>query len=122
MREYMQRRYRARMATAIERLGGRCIQCGSTESLEFDHIDPSTKLMDISQAVTYSTRVFEAELAKCQLLCASHHQQKTLQQNGMTLARGTHGTLSALRYCRPPCDACRAAKADYNRQHYLSRR
>src|SRR5215831_9327069 len=87
MREYMQRRYRARMATAIERLGGRCIQCGSTESLEFDHIDPSTKLMDISQAVTYSTRVFEAELAKCQLLCASHHQQKTLQQNGMTLAR-----------------------------------
>jgi len=29
-------------------LGGRCVRCGATEDLEFDHIDPSTKRFTIS--------------------------------------------------------------------------
>ena len=27
----------------IERLGGKCVKCGTTENLQFDHIDPNTK-------------------------------------------------------------------------------
>ena len=27
----------------IQYLGGKCIDCGSTEKLEFDHVDPSAR-------------------------------------------------------------------------------
>jgi hypothetical protein len=38
----------ARRKRLIEMLGGKCARCGSAESLEFDHIDPSTKKFTIS--------------------------------------------------------------------------
>jgi len=61
---------------AIERLGGVCAHCGEVEDLEFDHIDPRTKTAPVMRLWSYSAR-FEAELAKCQLLCWECHQLKT---------------------------------------------
>lgn len=40
---------RARLAKAMEKLGGRCESCGSKDSLQFDHIDPSTKSANVSE-------------------------------------------------------------------------
>lgn len=48
MNEYMKKRWRRRRKEAIKKLGGRCIQCGSTRLLEFDHTDQKTKAFTIS--------------------------------------------------------------------------
>ncbi len=67
----------SRRAAAIERLGGVCAKCGSTDKLQFDHIDPASKHARIAKMWTASKAKFEAELAKCQLLCEKCHREKT---------------------------------------------
>lgn len=51
--------------------------------LEFDHIDPSKKSFSISQAPFkgYSLKKIQAEIDKCQVLCAYHHRIKTFEEN-----------------------------------------
>jgi hypothetical protein len=61
----------------IEKLGGKCVECGCTETLEFDHIDPSTKSFNISAGYHKPKEVLEEELAKCQLLCNKCHIEKS---------------------------------------------
>lgn len=39
MNEYMKRRYRERRELAFKALGGVCINCGGSNSLEIDHVD-----------------------------------------------------------------------------------
>lgn len=41
--------YRSWKTETIEALGGRCVECGATERLEFDHRDPSTKLFSLGK-------------------------------------------------------------------------
>jgi 5-methylcytosine-specific restriction endonuclease McrA len=114
MAAYMKRWYDRRHAEATAALGGHCARCPATEDLQFDHIDPAAKTMTIAKMWTASEARFQAELAKCQLLCRPHHLEKTLAERGQTAARGTHGTLSAYRYCGPPkCSSCRAVKRAY---------
>jgi len=60
-----------------EKMGGKCVKCGCTEALEFDHIDPTTKSFNISAGYHKPKEVLEEELAKCQLLCVSCHREKT---------------------------------------------
>lgn len=113
MRGYMKAWYDRRRAEAVAALGGHCAHpgCDETEGLEFDHIDPKTKIMNVTEMMTASEVKFQAELAKCQLLCVPHHLEKTLAERGQRSARGTHGTVSAYLYCGPPkCEACKAAK------------
>lgn len=64
-------------ARIIELLGGKCTKCGSTENLQFDHIDPTSKDFNISSNLD-SVRLWQ-ELMKCQLLCEPHHREKTRQ-------------------------------------------
>jgi len=61
----------------IEKLGGKCVECGCTETLEFDHIDPSTKSFNISSGYHKPKEVLEEELSKCQLLCNKCHIEKS---------------------------------------------
>jgi len=61
----------------IEKLGGKCVECGCTETLEFDHIDPSTKSFNISAGYHKPKEVLEEELSKCQLLCNKCHIEKS---------------------------------------------
>ena len=61
----------------IEKLGGKCVECGCTETLEFDHIDPSTKSFNIAAGYTKPKEVLLEEVAKCQLLCQKCHIKKT---------------------------------------------
>lgn len=125
MARYMKSWYDRRHAEATAALGGACVRCGVTEDLEFDHIDPATKTMTIAKMWTASKKRFQDELAKCQLLCKPCHQAKTLAERGMKAAKGTHGTLSAYRYCGPPkCEECKKANRDYSqsRRDSLKRR
>ena len=53
-----------------------CMRCGYNEDgsrLHFHHRDPSTKLFSVSLGVTCSPQRLQAEIDKCDLLCASCH-------------------------------------------------
>lgn len=59
-----------------------CIMCGESDPvvLEFDHIDSSTKLQDVSAMATkmhFSLKRIIEEIAKCQVLCCNCHRRKT---------------------------------------------
>ena len=66
-----------------------CARCGSTENLQLDHIDPSTK---ISHKIwSWSEAHRETELVKCQVLCYPCHVIKGMENGDM--ARGSsHGS------------------------------
>lgn len=78
------RRYRlARKQKAIALLGGKCVHCGTTERLQFDHINRDRT--DKKKVVAYM--VFSAswddvlkELQKCQLLCFPCHIKKSTEE------------------------------------------
>ena len=111
MKNYLrERRIRIR-SELTRRLGGKCVKCGSTEDLQFDHRDPKTKVIEINAIMNWSADKIDLELSKCQLLCGPCHTVKTVAEKGHRFAAGTHGTLSAYRYCGPPkCDLCKEAK------------
>jgi 5-methylcytosine-specific restriction endonuclease McrA len=77
MNTYMKQRWVKRRAAAIAHLGGKCLVCGTTEGLEFDHVDPTTKIMTVARAASRSEEFFWNEVNKCQLLCKAHHLIKT---------------------------------------------
>jgi 5-methylcytosine-specific restriction endonuclease McrA len=116
MRQYMKDRYYERKAQAVALLGGKCVRCGAVEDLEFDHIDPASKSLVIGKRLAGLSEVrLVEELKKCQLLCSTCHQAKSVSDLGNKTARGQHGTLSSYRYCK--CDLCRSAKRDWMREY-----
>ena len=68
-------RDKERKKLLTEMLGGKCVSCGTTENLQFDHIDPTTKSFSIGKRYRCKD-VFE-EIKKCQLLCCDCHWKKT---------------------------------------------
>jgi 5-methylcytosine-specific restriction endonuclease McrA len=73
-REWMARQRREYLATA-----GGCVECGATENLHVDHIDRETK---VSHRIwSWRKELRDAELAKCQILCAICHRAKTGEEN-----------------------------------------
>lgn len=61
-----------------------CTICGESDirTLEFDHLNPSEKLFNISQSVRlgYGWPKIVAELKKCRILCANCHKKHTAIQ------------------------------------------
>jgi hypothetical protein len=115
--KYMSKRYAERRLFAINKLGGVCVECGSKKNLEFDHIDRSTKSFSMADCMLWAKERFLRELDKCQLLCKSCHQKKTLVDLNQTDGRNSHGTLSSYKYCR--CDICKKAQREYNKKYQL---
>lgn len=77
-----QRKWKAqRRQKWIEDQGGLCVRCESTEELEIDHIDRSTKEYEITNIWSRKADIREAELAKCQVLCKVCHLEKTTSEN-----------------------------------------
>ena len=64
----------------IERLGGCCAQCGTTENLEFNHKHPNDKVFPITAFISISLDKLYEEADKCELLCHSCHKIHTSQQ------------------------------------------
>jgi hypothetical protein len=71
--------HRQRIDNAKVKLGGCCRSCGTSDFriLQFDHIIPDDKLMDVTQMEGSDDLAFSEEVAKCQLLCANCHHLKT---------------------------------------------
>jgi hypothetical protein len=115
MRNYMIERYHRRMSWARTILGGKCCKCGSVDNLQLDHCNPKQKTFTVGgSGWNCADQVFQAEVAKCQLLCALCHNLKTLSDTGKNNAKETHGTLSSYRYCK--CNLCRTANNKYSRE------
>jgi len=62
----------------VDMLGGKCSGCGTTENLQFDHLDRTTKSFCISKNLASKLEKLEEEAKKCQLLCKDCHEIKTL--------------------------------------------
>jgi 5-methylcytosine-specific restriction endonuclease McrA len=66
-----------------EKLKRGCLKCGYKEhhsALDFDHIDPSTKVRDIAKMYTTNIKTLKQEMEKCQVLCANCHRIKSYEQ------------------------------------------
>lgn len=82
-REWMARRRREWLDE-----NGPCVDCGSWEELEVDHVDPATKT---THAVwSWSAARREAELAKCVVRCHDCHAAKTAANHEHTRGE-SHG-------------------------------
>ena len=64
----------------VEYLGGKCVKCGTTHNLQFDHIKREGKKYEISLKITNNFDSIKEELNKCQLLCAPCHLEKTAKE------------------------------------------
>lgn len=61
-----------------------CAHCGMSdrEVLEFDHVERSTKTDSVARMINARAKwpTIQAEIAKCQVLCANCHKKKTLRE------------------------------------------
>jgi len=88
--------------------GKSCVHCGSTDRLQFDHIDPKRK--NDHRIWSWSIPRLEEELKKCQILCTKCHCKKTGLSNRRSMK---HGTLLTYKVWRCRCDLCRKSNAVY---------
>lgn len=111
--EKIKERYHRLRLEWIAKLGGACVECGTTENLEFDHIDASKKKYNIAKILSTHSRIKVAEeMAKCQLLCEDHHLIKTIREEDISIVEHGGG-VSGKRNCL--CDPCRLKKNEYMR-------
>jgi hypothetical protein len=89
----------------ISLLGGKCVVCGSTEELHFDHIDPATKSFTISEGWAKAPAEVLKELEKCQLLCKAHHIGHGTGKH----STAQHGSTTMYSHQRCRCEECREA-------------
>ncbi len=116
--EYERLRYHQRRAAEVDALGGKCAQCGSTEQLEFDHVEPEDKSFNVAERWSIGLGSWHAETSKCQLLCRDCHQEKTLAWHAQ---RAAHNRWRYQKHgCR--CDECRADYSAYRRARYAEGR
>lgn len=108
---YNQIRQYERFQMALDYLGGCCVVCGTSNNLQFDHIDPTTKLFTISTHLKAKLSKLMSELDKCQLLCKDHHIEKTIQESN---AKRTHGKQWMALKLKCKCDICLHFIKEYN--------
>lgn len=123
MAAYMKKRRSNRLLEMKQRLGGKCVKCGSVKSLEFDHIDPSTKFSTITKAQLLDGPLENliTEVDKCQLLCSPCHKLKTRLNREITsggqnkILNPKHGTqvMYGREKCR--CFKCKEWKRLYRK-------
>ena len=106
MRTYIKARRKVRRARLIELPGGRCVRCGSTDELEFDHIDPETKVFAVGSDMSRAWDKLVEEALKCQLLCRECLVAKGIEDR----PEPAHSYYRYWYYgCR--CATCKAANA-----------
>jgi len=79
--EYKREQRKEGKAYCVEYLGGKCVKCGTTHNLQFDHIKREGKKYNITSRITQNfSTILKEELDKCQLLCAPCHLDKTAKE------------------------------------------
>lgn len=113
MKQYMKERYHRRRGEYIAEWGGKCVDCGSTENLEFDHINASSKMFNVAKAFAgWTDSRIRAELEKCVLRCSKHHLEKSRREDLGSVEHG--GGLTDKKNCR--CNLCAPLKNAYSRK------
>lgn len=105
---------------ALAHLGGKCVHCGTTERLEFDHIDNDRNgelERCVSRLFSCSWERITVELNKCQLLCKTCHGKKTAKDHGW--GKLVHGVLSTYTNKKCRCEKCREANNTYMRNRLV---
>lgn len=119
MKEYMQRRRRERRAWIITELGNECVICKSTIGLQADHIDPDTKLFELTgKDLDRKWSVILNEVYKCQLLCYDHHLEKSRKEGSLSkivnkIENPKHGTSVMYGRLKCRCAFCKDWKRAY---------
>lgn len=71
----------------VDRFGGRCGDCKNSYPncvYEFHHLDPASKDVNPSKALTWTKDRRERELAKCIMLCSNCHKIRHFVKPDMT--------------------------------------
>ena len=76
-KEHLREHREKNKAICLEYLGGKCVKCGTTKRLEFDHIKREGKKYSIGGKLSCKFDTLKEELDKCQLLCVDCHKIKT---------------------------------------------
>lgn len=114
-----QRRNEKRRQLAFNVLGRRCVRCGSTDKLEFDHKNPAKKKNKLSRFWSAPKDEFIKELLKCQVLCAKCHVEKTNEDRKVVPKRHGTPTMYQKEGCR--CKKCKLAMSQ-RKAYYEGRR
>lgn len=121
--EYHRRYYRERRRQPmIDYLGGKCVDCGTTNDLQFDHDDPATKLFDIKANMTLNNPKVRSELDKCVLRCRQHHREKTSRERAGNEDGFTHGSVYGWMKKKCECETCATAKRAWHDERNAKRR
>jgi 5-methylcytosine-specific restriction endonuclease McrA len=87
---------------------GPCRQCGSSESLEVDHIRREDKTMHTASIWSKRKEVRDLELSKCQVLCKVCHLKKTIEESNYPGL--IHGSISGYDKHKCRCEDCKLTK------------
>ncbi len=96
----------------IDKLGGKCVKCGSIKNLEFDHINPKDKLYNIDKILS-NLELLIIELVKCQLLCFDCHVEKSTLEKAINITKGCKNSIHT---CK--CHTCKEKTREYRREQY----
>jgi len=103
-KDYQLKWIKARRKKYLDQMGP-CFFCGSSENIEFHHIDPTKK--ESHKIWSWSDDRIQAELKQCIPLCNKCHIKfhSILKQKPLL-----HGTLHAYQKYKCRCKYCRLAK------------
>lgn len=101
---------------------GPCIDCGSKNNLEIDHIDPETKdpalRLGSGKMWGWAKEKLDKELLKCVVRCRSCHLQKTRNEYFTKLIHGVSRSLYDKYGCRcKPCKELHSTHLKAHRKH-----
>jgi len=119
MREYMANRYHQTRKKVLDRLGGKCVRCGTSEGqLHLDHKDASKKTMRASDLHSVNDQKFENEIKNLQILCNDCHLKKTREDWDYSdrTPRVGHGSFWFYKKYRCRCPACCKAYKDKQKE------
>lgn len=120
---YQQERGKARKKKVIEIMGGKCVRCGycrNHAALEFHHLDPSKKEINIAgNGIKGSWKRLTQELKKCILLCANCHREEH-NQDMFVLPESSIELNKMLNFELKPTGKCPTCQTDVFNTKYCS--
>lgn len=126
-RLYVNNRRKTRRQALLDLSNNECLKCGSTANLQFDHRDRTQKSFTLSgHPLDKSWETILEEHAKCDLLCAPCHLEKSklagdlsqepVNKNNTPYVHGSPRTYSETG-CR--CDPCKQSKRLYRAKEII---
>ena len=118
--------YKVKMQRIFNYLGGKCLNCNSTETLQIDNIDHFNKSFTIASNWGRSWDYLLPELNKCQLLCKDCHLSKSMSEGSLAKGwtnqpRQTHGTVWSYTKYKCRCQLCKSAKSESMKQYKINK-